>query len=113
MLSSKLNILLIFHRALSFFQFLATHWRTGLQGVDASQERLWKEHLAADPATNHWIIVEENAISKIVGGCLWKWHEGNPFPDGISKPNVYWWPEGEAKEFCKTIHDAKDPMDAW
>ncbi|EDN95029.1 predicted protein [Sclerotinia sclerotiorum 1980 UF-70] len=83
-------------------------------GIAASQERLWKEHLAADPATNHWIIVKENASSKIVGGCLWKWHDGNPFPDGIPKPNVYWWPEGEAKEFCEEmIRQSMTPRSLW
>ncbi|TGO63866.1 hypothetical protein BCON_0010g00310 [Botryotinia convoluta] len=59
-------------------------------GVAASKDRLLKEHLAANSATNNWIFVEERESLQIVGGCLWKWHDGNPFPDGIPKPSVYW-----------------------
>ncbi|KAF7932853.1 uncharacterized protein EAE98_004152 [Botrytis deweyae] len=83
-------------------------------GVAASKERLWKEHLAANPATNHWIIVEEKESLKIVGGCLWKWHDGNQFPDGIPTPSVYWWPEGEAREFCEEmIRQSMTPRSLW
>lgn len=83
-------------------------------GVAASKERLWKEHLAANPATNHWIIVEEKESLKIVGGCLWKWHDENPFPDGIPTPSVYWWPEGEAREFCEEmIRQSMTPRSLW
>ncbi|TGO67680.1 hypothetical protein BOTNAR_0037g00170 [Botryotinia narcissicola] len=83
-------------------------------GIAASKERLWKEHLAANPATNHWIIVEEKESLRIVGGCLWKWHDGNPFPDGIPTPSVYWWPEGEAREFCEEmIRQSMTPRSLW
>ncbi|KAI9642703.1 hypothetical protein NHQ30_008434 [Ciborinia camelliae] len=83
-------------------------------GLKDAKERLWKEHQAADPATHHWLIVEETASSKIVGGCLWKWHDGNLFPDGIPKPNVYWWPEGEARDFCEEMfRQTMTPRSLW
>lgn len=82
--------------------------------MTSAKERLWKEHVAANPATNHWIFIEEITSSKIVGGCLWKWYDENLFPDGIPKPNVHWWPEGEAKDFCdEIVRQSMTPRSLW
>lgn len=97
-----------------FFPVSGYLWEDHAAGVAASKERLWKEHLALNTANNHWIIVEEKSTSKIIGGCLWKWHDSNPFPDGIPKPHVYWWPEGEVREFCEEmIRQSMTPRRLW
>ena len=82
-------------------------------GIARSKERLWKEH-SSDPASSHWIFVEDTATAQIVAGALWEWHEKNAFTDGIPKVDMYWWPKGEAKEFCEEmIRQTLTPRSLW
>ena len=82
-------------------------------GIADSKERLWKEH-SSDPSSSHWIFVEDTTTSQVVAGALWEWHENNPFKDGIAKVDMYWWPKGEAKDFCEEmIRQAMTPRSLW
>ncbi|KAF4635681.1 hypothetical protein G7Y89_g2403 [Cudoniella acicularis] len=83
-------------------------------GISASKERLWKEHLSSSPAEHTWIFVEDSATSEIVAGSLWEWHEKNKVMDGIPKIDMYWWPNGEAREFCEEmLRQCMTPRSLW
>lgn len=82
-------------------------------GIAASKDRLWNEH-ASDPSSSHWVFVEDTATTQIIAGALWEWHEGGISTNGVAKVDMYWWPKGEAKEFCEEmIRQTLTPRSLW
>jgi hypothetical protein len=66
-----------------------------------AKHRLWTQHLA-DPSSN-WFYVVESESGNVVGSCQWQIFTTNPFPEGKTKLQAPWWPDGECRDFCELI----------
>lgn len=83
------------------------------RAIISSKERLWNELISDNSGHQGWIYVRHKG-GEIVAGAQWDWHEGSPFPNGCPKLDFYWWPEGEAKEFCQEmLQQAYTPRSLW
>lgn len=71
-------------------------------GIAKIQERLWSEHIQGD-GSKRWLVVEDETTHKVVAGVAWQYFETSPFPDGKPKLDFYWWPPGDAKDFCEEM----------
>lgn len=76
------------------------------ESMRESAARQWEWH-ASDP-TSRWRKVVDND-GKIVGACLWKIYPENPFHTPDEHSEVYWYPEGEAREY---VTQCLEQMDA-
>lgn len=84
-----------------------------VKALAASKERLWNEHVNNKTGQRGWICVKYQN-QDIIAGAQWEFHDGSPFPNGCPKLNMYWWPEGEAKEFCQEmLQQAYTPRSLW
>lgn len=84
-----------------------------IDSLKESASRMWGEH-ESDPASYWRKVVDDNGT--IVGACLWKIYQTNPFEKPDDHSEIYWHPEGEAREYVsqclETMEAPREKMGA-
>ncbi|KAH8684044.1 acyl-CoA N-acyltransferase [Ilyonectria robusta] len=76
-----------------------------IDSLRESASRMWGEH-ESDPASYWRKVVDDNGT--IVGACLWKIYPANPFEKPDDHSEIYWYPEGEAREYVSKCLEAME-----